>query len=223
MRHRSKINDSLLSFVLLATLLSIPVAASDDGTGSPGERLNTLLSSIKTIRASLSQITHDSGNRSLQENQGRLWFEGPAKFLIETDPPFAQLLVSDGNSFWSYDEDLLQVVIRNLEHDIKQVPILLLGGDAGKLTDDFDVSYFQDERVEYYLLVPKGTDSLFESLSIEFLEQAPLAITIVDGLGQRTRIELDEVTVNETIESSRFQFEPPPGVDVIDDRAPVHN
>lgn len=219
MHHRSRIKHFLVPILLFTTLLPISICAAEADTGSPDERLNGLLSSLKTIKGSFSQVTRDTNNRTLQENRGRLWFEGPASFLIETAAPFAQTLVSDGTRFWSWDEDLMQVVIRDLEHDIKQVPILLLGGDNGKLTDDFDVSYFQDEQIEYYLLVPTGPNSLFESLAIEFLANKPFAIAITDGLGQRTRIELHDVVVNEPIDPARFIFQTPPGVDVIDDRA----
>lgn len=205
---------------VIALAVTMSCQADEGMPGAPGDELNARLSAMSALDADFSQTTIDSSNRTLQENSGHLWVRSPARFRIETHDPFAQTLVSDGTSFWSYDAELEQVIIRDLEADIRQVPILLLSGDTEQLTDEYDVSYYEDETREYFVLAPRASDSLFESLSIEFANEMPSSITIADSLGQRTRIDLSTVAVNQPQVDNPFTFEPPPGVDVIDDRVP---
>jgi len=132
--------------------------------------------------------------------------------------PTAQTLVSDGVSFWSYDSDLEQVIITPLQHDMTQVPILLLGGDASAITASYRVDYGQHDGQEIYRLEPLDASSLFDSLTLVFMAGQPRAITLRDSLGQRTQIELSGVVLNQPIADEVFTFTPPAGVDVIDDR-----
>jgi outer membrane lipoprotein carrier protein len=50
---------------------------------------------------------------------------------------------------------------------------------------------------------------------IGFKDSAPERVELVDGLDQVTRIELSGVVVNPDLGDAVFDFEPPPGVDVI--------
>jgi len=201
-------------------VVAVPFAgAAPNADVALEEQLNERLEGIDSLQANFVQSTSDANNRVLQNNSGRLWVSKPSRFRIETTEPYVQTLVSDGENFWSYDADLEQVIVSALDADIKQVPILLLSGQADRITREYKVSYFRDETVEHYVLAAKSASSLFETLSIEFEADKPVALTVSDSLGQRTRIELHDLEINEPIDASRFQFEAPEGVDVIDDRA----
>ena len=53
------------------------------------------------------------------------------------------------------------------------------------------------------------------SVSIGFSGTAPRRLELVDGLGQVTRIELDNLDVNPELADRLFELEVPAGVDVI--------
>lgn len=199
---------------LLLLLLTIPLPA----VASDAERLQALLADVSSLVSDFNQVTINADNRLLQENRGRLWVEGPSSFRIETHSPFSQTLVSNGTDFWTFDADLEQVIVRPLDDDLSEVPILLLGAGVGDITETYDVSRFEDEEGEHFVLSPRSQQAVFESLTLSFKATVPSAIRIRDSLGQRTRIDFETPEPNIDIAPARFVLEIPDGVDVIDDR-----
>ena len=206
MRHLNKL-------LLVAAMLA-SVAARADAQAALNERLD----GIKTLSAAFTQTTINSSNRTLQQSSGKLWVARPSKFRIETISPSVQTLVSDGTDFWTWDADLEQVIIKKLDKDVKQVPILLLGGDTARITRQYQVQRYADKTGEHFVLKAQSSTSLFETLGMDFQHGQPVAISITDSLGQQTRITLDHVVINQPVADSRFEFVPPKGADVIDDR-----
>jgi len=195
-----------------------PVEAEIDVEVDHTDQLVQLLDQIQSVAADYVQITLDKDSRVVQQLDGHLLVSGPGRFRLESLAPGAQILVADGESFWSYDSDLEQVIITALQRDITQVPILLLGGDASSIASSYRVAYGEQAGQEVYRLEPLDTSSLFDSLTLAFVAGEPRAIILRDSLGQRTQIELSRVVLNKPIPNETFTFIPPVGVDVIDDR-----
>ncbi len=192
-----------------------PLAAEDTGYE---QALNARLAGIESMHARFRQFTLDRNRKFTRQQSGELWVEKPDRFRIVTGAPYVQVLVSDGRTFWSYDADLEQVIISDLEKDIREVPILLLGGEARAITGQYRVDYFDDGERDHFVLEPRTANSLFASLTIEFDGEEPAAISIRDNLGQQTRMEFIEPGLNVDPKAGTFRFEPPEDVDVIDDR-----
>ena len=212
MAHLSSL---LVAFLLLP--MQIPVALSSEL--SPAMQLQTRLADVRTMQATFTQITLDSHNKAIQSSHGTLWLREGGSFRIETLAPFEQTLVSDGVHFWSYEADLEQVVVSLLTTDFRRVPILLFGNDDADLLAEYDISFFMDDdMIAQYVLHPTRRDSLFEVLTIAFEDCKPAAISILDSLGQRTRIEFHDLVLNAPVADETFRFTAPDGVDVIDDR-----
>ena len=176
------------------------------------------LDQLQTLSASFIQTTVNGQQHVVQQARGQLWVSTPGRFRLETLEPAIQTLVSDGETFWSFDSDLEQVIITRLQRDITQVPILLLGGDAKAITAEYQVAYFSEDQHDFFVLEPREGGSLFESLTIVFAADTPVSIVLRDSLGQRTQIELTDVNRNHQIPSATFTLIPPVGADVIDDR-----
>jgi outer membrane lipoprotein carrier protein len=196
------------------TPIDVDLDVDLDHTG----QLVQLLDQIQSVAADYAQITLDKDSRVVQQLDGHLSVSGPGRFRLESLAPSAQILVADGESFWSYDSDLEQVIITALQRDITQVPILLLGGDASAIASSYRVAYGEQAGQEVYRLEPLDASSLFDSLTLAFVAGEPRAIVLRDSLGQRTQIELSRVVLNKPIPNEIFTFTPPVGVDVIDDR-----
>lgn len=180
--------------------------------------LNKRLTDITSIHSRFEQSTTSrQGERGRQE-AGELWVEKPDRFRIVSGQPNAQTLVSDGETFWSYDVDLEQVIVSQLDRSIRDVPILLLGGNPSAITRKYHITFYESEAGDHFVLEPKTTDSLFASLTIVFDNEMPVAISIRDNFDQRILMELIDPSINVDIAPDRFKFEAPDGVDVIDDR-----
>jgi outer membrane lipoprotein carrier protein len=191
------------------------------------DRLHHQLSTIRSMQSDFTQQTVDATNALVQENEGVLSIATNARFVVKTQSPFEQTLVSDGDSFWTYDEALDQVIITRLDKDVNKVPILLLGNNDATLLDAYHVSWYEEEAsnadtqqlITHYVLEPKVNDALFQVLSIAFIDDLPKEISIKDTLGQQTRISFYNTSVNEPIDDEVFLFQIPADVDVIDDRS----
>ncbi|MBV1878187.1 MAG: outer membrane lipoprotein chaperone LolA [Pseudomonadales bacterium] len=207
---------TLFAYLLFAySLFHSSMAVAEQ---SRSGQLHSRLSQVQSMHARFVQRTAGSYNEILQASEGQLWLGSGAKFRIETQLPFQQILVSDGSSFWNFDRDLDQVVIAPLAKDIKQVPILLFGNTNDQLSENYTIDFFESEGEENFVLKPRSTDSLFEVLTIGFAEAIPTNINIRDSLGQNTRIDFIDTQINQPVAARQFQFTVPEGMDVIDDR-----
>lgn len=202
----------VLVFLLL---LSFNVQAED------GQALTSFLkklSQLENMQADFVQVMRDSNQRNLQELSGKIMLEKPGKLFWQTNPPYEQLVVSDGDSVWIYDMDLEQVTIRDMENRIQETPALLLSGDASEVSKNFTVKMKTTDAFTRYALVPKDESQLFEKLEFQYFETRLESMRIYDAAGQITEIVFENTKVNTKIDPDTFVFETPAGVDVIDGR-----
>ena len=210
-----------------------PSAIQDLTDQNPSDRISVesaatplvqYLQGIQALHSQYRQETLSADQRTLQSVTGELWVDARQRFRIVADDPFEPILVSDGESFWNYDVGLDQITISDLNKDLGQVPVLLLSGHAGQISDVFVVERFELENdvgpvvSEQYLLRPRSADSLFESMMVRIDDKLPRTITVSDSLGQKTIIELSDVRINTKIDDDVFQLDIPAGIDVIDER-----
>ncbi|MEH6485292.1 MULTISPECIES: outer membrane lipoprotein chaperone LolA [Pseudomonas] len=198
----------LLSAVSLCSLS----ATADDASV---QRLTQLLNQAQTISARFSQLTLDGGGTQLQETAGELSLKRPGLFRWHTDAPQEQLLVSNGTKVWLYDPDLEQVTIQTLDQRLTHTPALLLSGDVSKISENFEITSKEAGNVVDFTLKPKAKDSLFDNLRLSFRDKVLNDMQLVDSIGQRTNILFLGVKMNPPINDSEFNFEIPPGADVI--------
>ena len=181
--------------------------------------LQQRLSFIQSFRTQFEQITRTPEGTVVQSSSGDLWIGADASFKIVTKVPYAQYLVSDGDDFWSYEPDLYQATVAKLVKDINKVPILLFGGKDLSLLDSYKISSVIQDELSVFTLSPIEEDSLFLNIKLSFREMLPVSIIILDSLGQETRLDFQNSSLNPIVKPSEFQFTAPPGVDVIDERA----
>ncbi len=205
MRHLNK-------FVFLC-LLSVAANVPSQEVQSPIDRLETLLGSIETLQASFTQQSVKTGMQT-----GHFWLQKPNQFRIETSAPLSQTIVSNGDSLWIHDRDLEQVIIHKLNNRLAEMPVLLFVGDPSLIRDSYEVDYFEDEALSYYILTPLDSTSLLTRIQLIFDQTSPARISVENAMGERTVIDLMEVAKNMDIEAARFTLTIPDEVDVIDDR-----
>lgn len=200
----------LLCALLLSGLAFVLQAADDDVA-----KLQAYLQQLQSLEGRFEQLTLDARGQRLQEAQGVMSLQKPGRFYWQTEQPFPQLLVSNGETLWVYDPDLEQVTIQKLDQRMAHTPALILSGEARDLARHFKISLRVNDREEAFLLRPVGHDSLFEVLRLYFVDGQIKALQLEDSLGQQTRVDLMISAYNQPLDQKRFEFEPPAGVDVI--------
>jgi outer membrane lipoprotein carrier protein len=208
----------LLTFLVFATSNVSAQARVDE----LGEKLvNDFLTTITTLEGRFDQSLIDAEGAILERNSGTLEIERPTRFRWSYTEPYEQWLVADGVNIWSYDLDLEQVTVKPQAEALANTPALLLGGSEDAL-EQFDFGGTTIETVTTWVrLEPKDKDSGFNRVELGFIDSELRRMVFFDNLEQKTLIALHDVKVNEPIDSSRFEFVVPDGVDLVGTPAAV--
>jgi len=206
------VGQSPRAIALLFSLFSPLLWATDN----PATQLSELLDRAQTLRGGFTQLTLSASGTRLQEAKGQMALQRPGMFRWHTDAPLEQLLVSNGQTVWLYDPDLEQVTVQKLDERLTHTPALLLSGDVSKISENFEISQEQAGNLSTFTLKPKSADSLFDSLSLSFRRDVISEMRLIDNSGQRTSIHFLDVKMNRVLIDTTFEFDIPPGTDVIE-------
>jgi len=142
----------------------------------------------------------------------------PGHFRWDYEKPYLQQIIADGQKLWIFDIDLDQVIVKSLKQALGNTPAVLLSGSAD-LSDQFSITDYQNEqadkdKLDWVELRPKDEDASFQLLRLGFANDLQQMV-LLDAFGQETRIQFKQLQRNPHIDPKLFQFEPPPGVDVL--------
>jgi outer membrane lipoprotein carrier protein len=199
-------------------VFSQPVATTTDAV----KNLKQKLGKINSFSANFVQLTQDGLGNTLQEIKGFMQVAKPGKLRWKTEGIYEQLVVSNGQSLWIYDEDLEQVSIKDMDNRLSETPALLLSGNVSAMGDDFIITQAPSDQSILFILQPKDNGQLFDSLELNFNKldpQQPLTQMIIrDASGQVTDISFTNIVTNPILSDDIFSFDIPAGIDVIDGR-----
>lgn len=200
---------SLVACCLL--LVAYPSKATDNA-------LTTFLTDLDTLKSDFTQTLIGTNGNVLEEAAGVLVMQSPGKFYWAYESPYVQKIITDGKTLWIYDQDLDQVTIKDVSESINDSPAAILSG-----SDNLERHYHVEnqgkvEGLNMFELNPVDSENQFEKIHIGFLGRQLFLMVMYDNLGQTTRINFKNTQRNVAVEAARFDFLPPDGVDVIDDR-----
>lgn len=187
--------------------------------GNPADLLAETLAPLQTLNARFLQETRSSAGDTSDTSRGQLWLSRPDSFRIEIEGDYPESIVSDGESWWVYESDLMQVVVRDLAEYADQIPVLVLTSRPELLFERYDIDYYDaDEGRRTFVLTPRDGGQMYASISMEFESAEPRALEVRSQVGETTRIRFASVEVNPKFADGTFTFDAPAGVDVIDER-----
>ena len=199
--------------LVIAMAVAVPAFAADDAL----QRLQARLGPLKSMQAKFSQTVLDEQGKPMQTSEGTLAVKRGNRLRWETTTPFSYLIVTDGKTLWRYDRDLEQANRQPFRGELADTPALIFSGDVGRIGQQYQVSWEQGSAGEWYELVPRQEQALFRSLRLLFAAGNISQLVLRDNLDQSTEIRFHSVITNPTLLDSLFQFQPPAGVDVVDE------
>ncbi|QJD30225.1 outer membrane lipoprotein chaperone LolA [Methylococcus geothermalis] len=207
---------SAFRHLIVLPLLFLCLAARAETT--PQSRLKTFLDSARTLQAEFTQVQLDESGRPKQESRGSFYLQRPGKFRWDYAKPYHQEIVSAGGKVWFYDVDLEQVTAKKLGQAVGSTPALLLSGEMA-LEDNFTIEdQGADEGMFWIKLVPKSEEGGFRYVLIGLDGDKLAGMELSDNFGQLTRIYFSHLRTGIALDPKLFQFSPPPGVDVFEDK-----
>lgn len=199
----------MIKKVLFCSLLLAPALALADAR----EQLERFADGLESLSGEFRQVILDENGFLIEESTGALKFLAPDRFRWDYDEPFPQQLIADGERLWHFDIALDQVTVRQ-QPPAAESPLMVL--TQPELLDRFyriEPSRSADE-LEFTPLDGEGD---FERALLRFVNGLPASLELVDRLvGQSTVLELMNLQLNPELDSAEFDFEPPPGVDVLE-------
>lgn len=203
--------------------LAISIHAILMGSGSLAQesaelRLDALLLDIESLSAEVLQLIVESDGGVLEESDIQMYLKRPGRFYWETLEPFPELVVTDGDTLWNYQPDLEQVVIEDWDSSESELAAQLLSGQTEQLKQEYRITQADSENTEFaeFQLQPLAADSVYAEIRISFQQGELESIHLSNKNGQQTVWRFSEVERNLEFEDSLFQFEPPTGIEVVD-------
>ncbi len=152
-----------------------------------------------------------------RKRQGTVSFRKPGRMRWEFAAPEVQTIVSDGETLYSYDPDLNQVVETPLKQALKSssATSFLLG--IGNINRDFKAAFASPPTptglVDLILEAKAGGYKI--EVGLDPKSYNLIRLTLTDQLGDTTRIDFSDVHDNVELPDSLFAFKAPAGADVV--------
>jgi len=152
-----------------------------------------------------------------RKRQGTVSFRKPGRMLWEFQDPEKQTIVSDGETLYSYDPDLNQVVETPLKQALKSssATSFLLG--IGNINRDFKAAFANPAThtglVDLILDAKAGGYKIEVGLDPKTYNL--ITLTLTDQLGDMSKIDFSDVHDNVELPDSIFAFKVPAGADIV--------
>ncbi len=196
-------------------LLSLVLLSSGMAHADAVDALRDFASHVKSGTASFTQTVTSPDGKRKKVSSGSFEFLRPNQFRFAYAKPFEQVIVADGRKVWIYDADLNQASSRKLADALGATPAALLAGS--NIERDFTLKALSSEGgLDWVQASPKQAESTIQSLKLGFKGKDLAAMEIVDGFGQRSRLDFSAVQANVAVPAEHFQFKLPAGADLIE-------
>jgi len=201
--------------VLLVTcnLLLVTVQAQDRDN-----HLERFLRDLETYSAGFDQVQYNGSGDEVERAVGVVYLRRPGMFHWAYYEPYNQEIISDGISLWIYEQDLEQVIVKDVEDTIGDSPAAVLGGNV-KVEDHYVIVDLDTaEGIDWLELTPRDLDSQYTTVRLGFTGDQLVRMVLFDNLGYRTLITFLDTRRNPDLNLDLFRFDAPEGTDIIDNR-----
>lgn len=169
----------------------------------------TPLLMIDSIAGQFTQAIRDGHGNTLANSVGAFALLKPHFFRWEVTAPGRQVIVSDGQYVWQYDQDL-ETVNQSALAAMEASPLAMLLEDEETLS----VAYKIDRTRDSLTLRPRTPQRFFDALTFMFADGAVSGLMILDTVGQTIDIELT-LDPQTALTRGDFTFVVPEGVDFL--------
>ena len=152
-----------------------------------------------------------------RQRQGTVSFRKPGRMRWDFETPEKQTIVSDGETLYSYDPDLNQVVETPLKQALKSssATSFLLG--IGNINRDFKAAFANSVASDglVHLLLDSKAGGYKIEIGLDPKSYNLMKLTLTDQLGDVTKIDFSDVHDNVELPDSNFAFNAPAGADIV--------
>jgi outer membrane lipoprotein carrier protein len=202
-------------FSCLIFFLSAGLVAQASETA---QRLQDRYETIDSFQTGFVQILTNAATREQEERFGRISFQKPLNVRWESTSPEEEILIIDEDKVWNYFPEENAVYKYETDEILTSRNMIRFISGQARLTEDFRV---EDQGMvdELYKikLVPKNPEPDLVLAYIWSDEDGMMRrILLVDFFGNGNELRLEDMDLNPELDDDFFTFEPPAGVDIIE-------
>ncbi|MCW9065201.1 MAG: outer membrane lipoprotein carrier protein LolA [Ignavibacteriaceae bacterium] len=172
---------------------------------------------LKNIQDKFESIS-DLSAQLTQSVNGNVNLKGKVHYKKENQLRFEFkniLIVSDGETSWSYNQKDNKVFITDYESEGNK--ILSMRQIIFEYPQDCDLNTYESESQTVLKLIPKDDEFSFNSIQLFISGDNLITKALIDDPATgEIQIELSDYQLNTNLPDSFFQFSPPEGSQVID-------
>jgi len=215
---------SILSVIVICLVAAASVGAETMVSGAPVSK------DLKQVLDRLQRHYHDTNSFTAKFNEeiaavgapkknrtGTVSFRKPGRMRWEFDDPEKQTIVSDGETLYSYDPDLNQVVETPLQQALKSSSATSFVLGIGSINRDFKAAFAHPATPTGLvdLILDAKTGGYKIEVGLDPKSYNLMTLTLTDQLGDVTRIDFSDIHDNVEMPDSTFAFKTPAGADVV--------
>jgi outer membrane lipoprotein carrier protein len=217
-----------MNFKHLAFSVFFGAACLISSTASADEGIKQFKQFISTVNNAEGEFSQqqiratkqgEPQSKVLRKSQGRFIFQRPGKFVWETNKPFEQKVIADGQKLLLWDKDLNQLTVRPASKGLSASPAAILFGGA-MAEEYFDLIPGGEKGGMFWVeLKPKATggsgDVPYSRIGVGMSNGLPAGLELHDNFGTIVLINLSKIRININLSPNTFKFSPPAGADVL--------
>jgi outer membrane lipoprotein carrier protein len=218
-----------LGWVWLLCWLQLGTCGALEGKAGQPLTLDELVARVQRrydrtmhLHAYFHQETRLQGFDQAQTGEGQVWILKPGMMRWEYAQPERQSIIANGETLWIYLPADRQAIRDQVNQSLgARTPALFLAGQA-RLTELFTVAETPTQgsgegglhRLE---LTPKAGSLPYSQVQLGIDPSSYLVklVRLIDPLGNITTMRFTEIDTERPVDASLFQFQAPPGVEVI--------
>jgi len=172
------------------------------------------------IKAAFSQESTLEAMDITDRATGRVWFKHPGMMRWEYETPDEHAIITDGDTLWIHRPADNQVVVGDA--------LAYFGNGKGAsflsnielIKEEFAVEKLSSQKPGFYTLklTPREKTLDLKQILLHIEEESSLIRHVVteNAYEDKTRITFENIEFPESIPSEKFQFDIPPGADVME-------
>lgn len=178
--------------------------------------------SAKFVQATESVVLAGSSPGLASTSRGEVVLAKPGRMRWTYETPEPSVVVSDGRLIWIHDVAGRQVTRASVDGGYLAGAALQFLLGAGRLEESFEVKEVGCSAGQIELDLTPTKPASYERIRATVDRASGLIseTSVHDLFGNRTTLTFSEIDLNRAPPDSRFVFEPPEGVEVIDMDAP---
>lgn len=217
--------------VIMVGLITLFTATAAYAEPDITDRIQSRYESIQSFKGTFEQVLTNAATQESEKRSGDIWFKQPALVRWVTTKPEKEVLVIGKEIAWDYFEEDITAFKYSVEGLLNSKTILRFISGQANLRKDFTVKtkWIGDEEVRQQWgegmtvlqLTPKEPEPGMVQAYIGVDPKSALLkrVLIVDFMGNGNDVTLNNLTFNENVPDSLFEFTPPEGVVIQDNTA----